>query len=396
MRLLLISNAALGKGGAESLQTSKYIKYLLKSGVKITHITTPYSSNLDSTYDHLKKEVKMKFSQKMNPYVFRFLRRFFPDKVKLPDEHYLLIEDIEKLAAGENYDVIYSRSTPFSSAIAAKKLKMATGKPWVLHISDPWADSSYLDLKNGSKKVEEYHRHHEKKSFEIADLITVTSEKTREFYIKKYPKCASKIEVSLNVFDFELFKPQEPVSKPDGIQLLHSGNFYTKRSPAPLLRVCKKNEDWITEINIQFLGKIDDSVQSEITKIGFSNIEYLGSHSHQEAQNIAQGADVLLCIDIEADSETDLCYFPSKLLDYLILNKMIFIIWNRGSEIWNFATSHGFILADIKDEASIKDALKKVSELDVSSHPNISLSESPYSAKNAVSKLLTLLNHVVS
>src|SRR5690606_19230405 len=80
---------------------------------------------------------------------------------------------LKKISSKPN--IIYSRSTPFSSAILGIKLKQKLSVPWVMHLSDPWSDSPYGNYKNT------YNIKAERQCFESADLISFTTAETLSF-----------------------------------------------------------------------------------------------------------------------------------------------------------------------------------------------------------------------
>src|SRR5439155_17962094 len=71
-----------------------------------------------------------------------------------------------------SFDLIYSRSMPVRAALLGARLKAVTGKPWIMHLSDPWADSPY---RNDDPRASAKAHAEERACFELADAVALTT-----------------------------------------------------------------------------------------------------------------------------------------------------------------------------------------------------------------------------
>ena len=208
-KLLIISVSAPPKNAPESLQTGKYLKYLDKERFNITLVTSeisggwrPYDEKLRRYLTGIKRVVKVPTWN--NRYILKTVRLFKPSLLEMPDNDapfHWRHQYVKKKIKTTIPDIIYSRSTPISSSILALKLKSYYAIPWVMHLSDPWVDNPYLQA---GKRGKEYNEIMEKRCFQEADRITVTSQKTFDLYQDKYPLYANKLLVLPNVYDPKL------------------------------------------------------------------------------------------------------------------------------------------------------------------------------------------------
>src|SRR5439155_25529342 len=102
--------------------------------------------------------------------------------------------------------------------------------PWIAHFSDPWVDNPFVTY---TALRRHYDRHLERKVYETADAISLTSRETVDLVFvgprAKY-RCAT-IEIP-HVFDPTLYSDARPphVGK---LVLRSLGAFYGARSPEP-------------------------------------------------------------------------------------------------------------------------------------------------------------------
>jgi glycosyltransferase involved in cell wall biosynthesis len=124
-----------------------------------------------------------------------------------------------------NIDVIYVSCTPFSGAVIGILLKRLTGKPLVLDFRDPFyaGISSYFDVPRIRRAANSWF---ENKFLQHADLLFVTSEETRQAYIKEYPWIAERAFTIYNGFD-PVYPAIGPKKKFDKFTIIYTGNYYT-------------------------------------------------------------------------------------------------------------------------------------------------------------------------
>jgi len=130
-----------------------------------------------------------------------------------------------KLIRRNKIDAIYVSCTPFSAAIIGIVLKKMTKKPLMLDFRDPFATGglAYFKTPEFRKGILFWM---EKKFLEHTDLLFVTSEETRQEYLRNYPEIHDRIFTIYNGFD-----PGVPLNlerrKFDKFSIIYTGQFYT-------------------------------------------------------------------------------------------------------------------------------------------------------------------------
>lgn len=251
--------------------------------------------------------------------------RFLPDWKIFNNKYTWAVKSYIK-AKKEDFDVIYSRSTPMVDHFIGFFLKLRTGKPLVIHLSDPWLDSPYrikIPILNFIIK------YLENLIFKNADLIIVTNENYSSFLRKKYINLINKIKV--------LPHPMKQLSigklnkKNNKTVLSHLGEFYKKRLPDPILELLEGSNN--INIQLNFVGNNkEDKVFKKISKYGVADkIRFYGKVSYEESLKIGLNSDYLLLVD--ANLPDNKFFLPSKLIDYLAIGKPIITITNKGSPV---------------------------------------------------------------
>lgn len=358
-KLLIISISAPPKNAPESLQAGKYFKYLNKEYFDITLVTSkviggwrPYDEGLNRYLIGINKVIEVPTWN--NRYIPRIIRFLSPSFLEMPDEDapfHWRHRYIKKKTQENKPDIIYSRSTPISSAILALKLKSYYPVPWVMHLSDPWVDNPYLRI---GKKGRKYNEAMESRCFQEADKITVTSQKTLDLYSHKYPSHAKKLLVFPNVYDPDL---EEKVtdSLPKNLTFVHTGRLYGSRNAKSMIlaieRFISKNPECESQINFLFAGFADNANQELFNQCGLQCVKYLGALTYDESVTLQQNAHVLVNIDSDEKDDRFKLFFPSKILDYFLARKKILCITANNStteSIVNGKYGHCFTHDDIQ------------------------------------------------
>jgi glycosyltransferase involved in cell wall biosynthesis len=344
-RLLVVSVAAPPKGAPESLQVSKYLKYLGNHSIKIDLLTEAAGSEtigwttIESKYAGVLSRLcqVIQIPMTYNRYFSSLIRRMGLSRFLVPDDK-LFFTGVTKTVKKQlkvKPDIIYSRSTPFSSAVIAMKLKKEYGVPWIMHLSDPWVISP---LFKGHGPVKIIHKRLERECFRYADRITLTSQEQITQYKQRYPEFGKKIVWFPNVYDDE-----DVVNKPryhtNRISILHSGNFYGPgRSPIPILkaaqRIWETNPNVLKDISFLFTGHCEPEIDQLIKRYGSLGAKHLGVLSLDETLRLQRKSQVLVVIDWQLDQEYAM-FLLSKTVDYMAARKPILAITTPGSTLYN-------------------------------------------------------------
>jgi len=341
--VLIVSIAAPPYGTPESLQFSKYLKYLSGNNLNFYLVTAklPKSNwgwrrvdpKYQSTLENFKQIVRVPIY--FNKYIHGILNRLIPIWFQKPDNERLFVSGWKKVTRELRVtpDIIYSRSTPISSTVMALKLTHHYNVPWIMHLSDPWSVSPLL-TRHGS--VHDYHIQMEKACFDAATKVCLTSMEQINLYKPKYPQYENKFKWFPNVFDDQdiLLHSLEFTKK---ITFVHTGNFYGNgRSPKPLLKAIKEvfreDPDILRDTMFLFAGFQDKSTTILMNEYSEFGVHYLGPLDVEETHRMHRSASVLVVIDLELPAQKAV-YFPSKTLDYIIARKPIMGITTQGSTL---------------------------------------------------------------
>jgi glycosyltransferase involved in cell wall biosynthesis len=339
MRILLVSISAPPKNSAESIQTGRYLKHLTENH-EVTLLTTKVQGGwepADAGLEHYLQKVSRRIElSNLHPRIISVIKKFSP-QLLVPDEQIFFTMQVSGAikAIGKKPNLIISRSAPFSSALMASKLALHWNVPWLMHLSDLWVDSPFLNL---SPKTHNRQAHLERQSFEQATAITVTSKKVMDFFKNKYPGLSSKIEFLPNVFEDENVN-LTPVEFKGKLQMVFTGRLYGTRSVHSFLDLLHKFFDQYpnsaNQIQISLAGFVEDANIKLVQDSGLKMIQYLGPLSLKDALALQRKSHVLVLIDSwDEDARYDF-FFPSKLLDYIAANRFILALTRKNSTTYD-------------------------------------------------------------
>lgn len=343
LNILFVSIAFPPKSDAEGLQVAKYLKYLLresKTQFKIDVITSPhptlnmtYDASLEGLSDGVRQKIEVPIYE--NKYTNFLLRNIAPWLLQFPDSkfsfHWQWNRVIQELANPPS--LIYSRSFPLSSSIMAFKLKKYFNVPWIMHLSDLWADCPEIRYEGRSMS---YHQKKERECFEMADIICVTSNKTLKFYCKKYPEFIHKLKFFPNVFDsqYRTNISDNYRAKNKRLKIVHTGSLVGDRSPEPLLKAIGMIPKEIqSRLDIVLIGSIDRKNRILLAKYHYDCLTFYDKMEYKKVLEFQQSSDILVLIDMPVEDPEMRVFFPSKTLDYMIAQKPILALVDEGSEI---------------------------------------------------------------
>jgi len=265
--------------------------------------------------------------------VFRFLRYVpgFPDRFRFFNN--VIYKKAMEIDIA-NYDLIISWSTWHSIHLVALKIKKNFNSiPWIVHLSDPWADNPFL-TKIWGYKASQYFL--EKKVLKLADAVNFTTNKSRILVMKKYPEFwINKTYVTSHSYDKSLYQKKiglEPVR--DKLIINYLGNFYGPRNPISLVKALRgihaKDSNFLKGVVFRFVGKWigNENWRSILYGLPDDLIEIISPISYTDSLVEMSNSDLLLILDAPFTTSV---FFPSKLVDYIGAHKPIFAITPKGS-----------------------------------------------------------------
>jgi len=408
--LLFVSVSFPPKSDPEGLQTAKYFHHLqqykdLQIDVVTSAIPTlyiPYDKDLEPYAKGVNKLINIRLRE--NRYI-NFLRdrlglhwTVFPD---VKQSFHRQSKKVLKQLSGKP-DLIYSRADPKSSTIMAYKLKKALQVPWILHMSDPWADCPLQQMKGSYYQK---HNNWERKCFEAADIISLTSVPTISFYEKKYPEFSGKFRFFPNVFEITANENDIPGNSEQSaakFRIVYTGGLAYDRSPEyllePLNELFKEDPSLKDRLEVIFAGDADARNRAVFQRYNLPFIKWLGKLSFKEALQLQRSANYLVVIDSPINDPSLSMFFPSKLLDYMVARKRILAITTPGS-------ASDLVMRDLKGDVcshqakeQIKEAIKKAMAAFQRSETAYLLNESPpqkYEASYNAGRLYAEINELL-
>ncbi len=252
-------------------------------------------------------------------------------------------------------DTIISTGPPHSMHMIGLGLKKQLPElTWIADFRDPWTNIDFYKELNLTYLADRRHKNLEKRVVKNADcVIVVGGEMVREYTSLK-PK---RIELITNGYD-EADISDVKVEMDRLFTISHIGTLNAARNPITLWKVlsemCREDEDFRTNLQIQLVGKVDFSVLEDIRKYNLENnllkIDYM-AHSDAIARQQASRL-LLLLVNNTANAKGIL---TGKFFEYLAAKRPILAIGPVDGEVAQVLkeTSAGCI-ADFEDEVQTR------------------------------------------
>lgn len=213
-------------------------------------------------------------------------------------------------------DVVVTSHEP-SSSIALGLLAKHRGHVWIADLGDPVL-SSYTPTR-WSRTAGNL----EQKTCRLADLVTVTTDGTKDLLRKRHDLPPERIEVIPQGFDpgQQVTTLQVPAFNPALLELVYTGSLYSFRSIEPLV-------DVIARLNGVRLTVASGQCPAYFERMWSAYPEkfrYLGFQPHLAAMELQRQADVL--VDVANDDPVQV---PGKLFEYFQARKPILhLTWEQ-------------------------------------------------------------------
>jgi Glycosyl transferase 4-like domain len=295
-------------------------------------------------------------------------------------------------------DVIYTRSYPMSAALMGLKLANALDVPWIMHLSDPWADSPY-GTPNARNEA------FEAACFARADVVTLTTGKQAEHYRAKYPAYAANIHVCPNVMPGEeevraWQAAAPPRANDECLHLVFAGNLYGARSIAPLIAAIEHLRDTRPEILSRL--RVDVYGHAQEPSLGMLRassqvVHYHGPVAFSASCAVQAAADMVLSIEPDLPHPLGNSFLPSKVLECLALQRPLLAITPTGSETAALcAQGYGWAVSASNPQALAECLRARID--DVARLRAMPMMPAPeqYTASSVVAQLLTQVHSLMA
>jgi glycosyltransferase involved in cell wall biosynthesis len=262
--------------------------------------------------------------------------------------------------------LIYTSSPPNSTQVLGLILKRVTKLPWVADFRDPWTEGirrrQAYQGNRGRQRLEEAL---ERAVLTRADHVVVTTEKTMEQFLAKYPSVlAEKFSVITNGFDpDDAAPPSAPrLLDPRQFNVTLTGNVEALFDARPFFHTLRELLDEDAEIRsrlrVNFVGtkrgKYDDYLRQHDLD---GHVRYIGYVPHATClQYLAESDALFLCqIPVHESASTKL---SGKLFEYLYMRKPILALTLPGLTADILSRSGLGTVVDPNDQVGIKQALR--------------------------------------
>jgi len=274
------------------------------------------------------------------------------------------------IARRERPDVIFSTSPPNSVNVLAAALAKKLGVPWIADMRDPWTEGIRRKQwypGNSSRQARE--ERWEREIFTRASAVVVTTEATRDDFLRKYPWCPpERVSVITNGFDPEDFAhvTREPKFLEPG--LLHvtvTGTVETLFDLMPFLGavrdLVRASADARRLLRANFVGAkrqplYDEFIASE--QIG-DVVRFFPFKPHAESvQYVADSTVLMLCQVPREDSGA--IKIQGKMCEYLYTRKPILALTIPGETASILERARLGRVVDPRDGGAIRRTLEQL------------------------------------
>lgn len=264
-----------------------------------------------------KKEVKIpsEFIRKTLSNLSKFF--FIPDnKIGWSNAAYIRAKEI---LSKEKFDLIYVTCPPFSSFMAAAKLKKDFGLPLFVDYRDLWNGNQFSFIPTPYHKIK--HKNYEYASLKAADRVIVINRRIKERILKQYPFLTfDDVSIIPHGFDPEDFENAVKIKKPNNkLIMTYSGIFYENITPKYFIKafknLTKERPDVAANYELHFVGYFRKENQKLVNKLGlqefFKDYGYL---NHKDSITRLISSDVLWMM--VGDTQSAETISTSKLFEY--------------------------------------------------------------------------------
>jgi len=246
--------------------------------------------------------------------------------------------EAEKVVGAHSIPIMISTAPPFTTALAALRLKRRFGLKWVADFRDPLVGNPFRVQHGLPHQIDKFLN---RQIFERADAILGVSDKITSDWVTQYPAAAPKIHLIWNGFDpAEAFGPAPSQPRPYKV-LSHVGAIMGGRHPVvvleSILRLIGRGLLNPNEVRIRLVGSLEQRIVDEHASV-FTALKARGClecAGHEipkaEAMQVIAQSDYLLLLD---GNVLDLGFaVPAKLFDYVRAGHPMLVQTARNSPV---------------------------------------------------------------
>ena len=314
------------------------------------------------------------------------------------------------LARRQPFDLIYSTGGAFGAHVAGRALKRATGTPWLAEVHDPMVVPGTTPATAHQKMQAEI----ERQICTDADIAIWFTDQALAGARARHPQLGERGKMMLPGID-RPFQQLPPYQSGPKLIIGHLGSLAPSRNLGPILGAMElllaQQPELARLIELHVYGGPLDSVSSGLLASSpiracvrhFGRIEadpQTGLSGREQILRRMRSVDVLLLLH----GEDPLCeeYIPSKLYEYLWMQRPILAIVHRNPQMAAMIRGQGHVVVDTQDRgadrAEVRQELARalgqlVDRWRAQGLPD-SGQDSPYTTEAAVTQLLSWVDQI--
>jgi hypothetical protein len=310
-------------------------------------------------------------SEACEPGLFQKIKDFIYNLIYFPDQAgpWIIPATVKgiKLAKYQKIDIIFATGSPWSGLISGYLISKFSGKPLIVDFRDPWINNPFHQSKG--KLFDSWNNWLEKKVVNHSSAVSLNTEPLMQEFVERYPDISEdRFFVMPNGFDsmdFPSIAGISPNSPKTELTFTHAGFLYGVRDPAVFLDAMKLANEKLSDSGIQIIfrqiGKIEleyDVFSVYADMIESRNIIIEPPMPYKDCLNELIKSDWLINVQPATKSQV-----PSKLYDYLALNKPIMNITPRDGALGQLIVDYKIgELYDFEDREVLTDRLVSIAK----------------------------------
>lgn len=301
------------------------------------------------------------------------------------------VKVLEDLIVSNEIDVIITTGPPHSMHLIGHKLKQKLDVKWVADFRDPWTQWGLFQNFNMSQLAWNKHKKLEKKVLRDANEVITVSHHYAEGLKELYQR---DVHVITNGFDEAEFESVANI-KPDKFVIRHLGVVDEHRNPWPLLNAVEKLAAQNVQINIEFVGNVNETLKAEISerKELAGSVEFKPYVSHSEVLPLYRKSAVLLSLPMNAENAKG--NIPGKIFEYLAAKRPILAIGDISGDAARIVKETGAgIIVEERDHEGIMNALLTMKKNFEDGKENTPSEIEKYTRKNLTARLAEVLDNL--
>lgn len=288
-----------------------------------------------------------------NKSIVKHLKDFIYNLIYFPDQSAPWIFPAaitgRKVVKKHRIDVIVATGSPWSSLVVGYLISKWASTPLIVDFRDPWTNNPFHHSKG--KLLDWFAKSIERRVVEHAVRISLNTDALRSEFLNRYPYLKKERFIvlpngyDLADYDFSQTHVNLPFSKDENtLYLVHAGYLYGPRDPRSLLEAVRAANSKLVEhkkkVCFVQVGTIqlNYSIQLEFSDlIDQGSLIIIPSMPYKDCLYLQQKMDVL--VNIQPGTQTQI---PSKLYDYLALERPILNITEQDGALANMITRYKF------------------------------------------------------